>query len=685
MSNRLLIDAAFPEETRIAIVDGNGKLQNMDREATSIKQLKGNIYLAKIIRLEPSLQSAFINYGGDRHGFLPMSDIHPDYYNIPEEKKMDLTAVKFFNVLDKQYTINTNEIEDASDDDFSEENFLEIDSTTGEPIVDENAEIDDIDLDFSSQENENNGAIYNEEINDDESKPTRYSDFRKYKIEDVLKEGQYILVQVLKEERGNKGVALTTYITLAGKYSVLMSNVEGKGGISKKITNIRDRRILRNILNTINPDNNNSVIIRTAGVGKKPEEIFRDYVYLTRLWGTIKKVTLESEAPAFIHSEDDILKRAIRDLCDDSISEIIVEGHKACKHIRSLVKVIMPEQKTTIIEHSDKTPIFYKYNIEEQIENLYLNVVELPSGGSIVVDQTEALVAIDVNSGKSTKEKTVEEMAVSTNVEASKEIARQLRLRDIGGLIVIDFIDMFENRNRRIVEKAIRDATLMDKAKVQVDRISMFGLLEMSRQRVNSGLYERVNEKCSNCAGHGTVRSKYIIANNILRAIKYSTKERFVKVVNVFANPEIVSFILNYKRSEVANIEKDYDIYIILSNDFSKVTNEFEIKKRDSLTEEEKMDLCPAQQIGKINNNFNDGQFYNLEDCEFNINFSNSCYYNKSVSEKINVKLQNTNNTNLQKQQKRRTKPINQYINTTKKRKSNKGIFGKIFGIFNRK
>ena len=400
MSNRLLVDAAFPEETRVAIIDENNKIQNIDREADSIKQLKGNIYLAKIIRLEPSLQSAFINYGGDRHGFLPMSDIHPNYYNIPEEKKTDLRAVKFFNDLDKQYIINTNSAEDATDDDFVDENFLEIDNETGEPIIEDNEEIEDDFSDFDIQEYENND--YNEEIsdNDDESKPIKYSDFRKYKIENVLKEGQHLLVQVLKEERGNKGVALTTYITLAGKYSVLMANVEGKGGISKKITNIRDRKILKNILNTISPDGNKSVIIRTAGVGKKPEQIFRDYVYLTRLWGTIKKVSLESEAPTFIHSEDDILKRSIRDLCDDDVKEIVVEGSKAYKHIKSLVKVIMPEQKTNIIEHIEKTPIFYKYEIEEQIENLYMNVVALPSGGSIVIDQTEALVAIDVNSGK---------------------------------------------------------------------------------------------------------------------------------------------------------------------------------------------------------------------------------------------------------------------------------------------
>lgn len=505
MSNKLLIDAAFPEETRVVLLNEKNILENIDEETSSIKQLKGNIYLAKIIRVEPSLQSAFINYGGDRHGFLPMSDIHPDYYNIPEERKTDLSAVKFLNIEDKQYVLDCEDDEavEATEEDFEEENLVKLDENN-EPIIDN--EITIVEENKEIENNINDGGIIDDmaEISDDNvdiddadgDNVVKYNDFRKYKIEDVLKEGQYLLVQVLKEERGNKGVALTTYLSVAGKYSVLMANVEGKGGISKKITNLRDRKILKNILNTLNPDNSKSVIIRTAGVGKKPEEILRDYVYLLRLWGAIKQTALESVAPAFLHSEDDILKRAIRDLCNDKVKEIIVEGNNAFKTIKTLTKLIMPEQKAIVKEHTDKIPLFHKYKIEDQINQLCTNRVDLPSGGSIVIDQTEALVTIDVNSGKSTKESSVEEMAVMTNMEAAKEIAKQLRLRDIGGLIVIDFIDMFENKNRRSVERLMRDETLIDKAKIQIDRISMFGLLEMSRQRIGASFSEKISEKC---------------------------------------------------------------------------------------------------------------------------------------------------------------------------------------------
>ena len=642
MTNKLLIDAAFPEETRVALLNDKNILENVDREISSIKQLKGNIYLAKIIRIEPSLQSAFINYGGDRHGFLPMSDIHPDYYNIPEERKTDLTAVKFLTIEDKKFTLECDDEEEAveaTEEDFEVENLVKLDENN-EPIIEnDNENLNSIN-EIENNNNVESNIDYSEEIidnhiteendnNDNESETiVKYNDFRKYKIEDVLKEGQYLLVQVLKEERGNKGVALTTYLSIAGKYSVLMANVEGKGGISRKITNLRDRKILKNILNTLNPDNSKSVIIRTAGVGRKPEEILRDYVYLLRLWGAIKQTALESTAPTFLHSEDDIFKRSIRDLCNDKVKEIIVEGNNAFKTVKTLANLIMPEQNVIVKEHIDKIPLFYKYKIEDQMNQLYSNRVELPSGGSIVIDQTEALVTIDVNSGKSTKEKSVEEMAVTTNIEAGKEIARQLRLRDIGGLIVIDFIDMFENKNKRTIERLMRDETAIDKAKIQIDRITMFGLLEMSRQRINASFKEKVSEKCPNCEGHGTVKSRYIAANNILRAIKYATKEKFVKVVNILTSSNMVNFMLNYKRNEIISIEKDYGINIIFTNDDGKINNSFEIIKRDSLTYEEKIDLCPTQHIGKVNEMFDDDVLYN-KDNDVEIEFSDDCYYDK--------------------------------------------------------
>jgi ribonuclease E len=666
MGNKLVIDAAFPEETRVVLLNERNILENIDRETSSIKQLKGNIYLAKIIRIEPSLQSAFINYGGDKHGFLPMSDIHPDYYNIPEDKKTDLSAVKFFTIKDKQYGSNENVddddvISEATDGDFAEENMIELDENN-EPILNgadarlDNPEIID---DVIERDGEDE-AEYESEI--------RYSNFRKYKIENVLKEGQYLLVQVLKEERGNKGVALTTYLSMAGKYLVLMANVEGKGGISKKIMNVGDRKVLKSILSTLDPDNSKSIIVRTAGVGKKPEEILRDYAYLARLWKAIKQTALESIAPTFIHSEDDILKRTIRDLYNDKVKEIIVEGEKAFKVIKTLASLIIPEHEVVIKEHLEKVPLFYRYKVEDQMNQLYNNRVELSSGGYIIIDQTEALVAIDVNSGKATREKSVEEMALVTNIEAAKEIARQLRLRDIGGLIVIDFIDMFENKNRRIIERVMREETSADKAKVQVDKITIFGLLEMSRQRINASFSEKVNEKCSSCDGRGTVKSRYIVANSILRAIKYMvTREKSIRVVNVSTSANIVNFMFNYKRNEIVSIDRDYNVHVMFTVDNMKQNNNFDISRKDVLTPEEKSDLFPTHHIGKVNQLFDDDFLYNNEANEFDVNFTDDCFYEKDET-RVYEKKKNANNI---------VKSNKKYVNNNKSRNTSKGGGGK--------
>ncbi|MDR1494953.1 MAG: Rne/Rng family ribonuclease [Rickettsiales bacterium] len=636
MSNKLLVDAAFPEETRVAVLNEGNILENVDMETSSIKQLKGNVYLAKVIRLEPSLQAAFINYGSDRHGFLPMSDIHPDYYNIPENRKNDLGAVKFFSIRSDEFDSNATDGDDEEvvEEDFADENLIKL-GENGDPVIsamDTSPEILGDDVDELEPELEDQyvggGGQRGEEISDDETEHRRNGDFRKYKIENMLKEGQTLLVQVLKEERGSKGVALTTYISLAGRYSVLMANTEGKGGISKKIINIRDRKILKNILNTLNPDNSRSIIIRTAGIGRKPEEISRDYIYLIRLWDAIKQVSLSSEAPVFIHSEDDILKRTIRDLYNDRIGDIIVEGVNAYKNIKSMVKTIMPEEKITVQNYTDRIPLFHRFRVEEQIEKLYNNRVELPSGGSIVVDQTEALVAIDVNSGKSTRERSVEDMALATNIEAAKEIARQLRLRNIGGLLVVDFIDMYESKNRRTVERVLREETALDRAKTQIDRISIFGLLEISRQRVQAGLYESISEKCSRCDGHGTIRSKYIIANNILRSIKVASGERFVKVVEVVVGSSVASFMLNYKKNEIIELEKNYGITIVITANDS-MDSKFELKKRNSLTDQERGTLHPSQHVGKVNRTFEDEAFYNAAGNGLETHFSDDCYYSK--------------------------------------------------------
>ncbi|MDR1425897.1 MAG: Rne/Rng family ribonuclease [Rickettsiales bacterium] len=656
MGNRLLIDAAFPEETRVAVLNEKNILENVDVEASSVKQLKGNVYLAKIIRLEPSLQAAFINYGGDRHGFLPMSDIHPDYYNIPEDHRGDLRAVRFFSSGKSDQTEEFEGGDAVSEDDFADENLVRLDGS-GEPIMavynsesaenfgnpeitdsdDENLETAINSEDQYVGQNISSGA---EEIADEETEHGRNSDFRKYKIENVMREGQTLLVQVLKEERGNKGVALTTYISLAGKYSVLMANTEGKGGISRKIINIRDRKILKNILNTLNSENERSLIIRTAGIGRRPEDISRDYAYLIGLWDAIKNVSLNSESPMFIHSEDDILKRTIRDLYSDRVSEIIVEGASAYKNIKSLIKTIMPSENIVVQHYGEKTPLFHRFRVEEQIEQLYNNRVDLASGGSIVIDQTEALVAIDVNSGKSTRERSIEETALATNIEAAREIARQLRLRNIGGLLVVDFIDMHESKNRRTIERVLREETALDRAKTQIDRISIFGLLEISRQRVQAGIYESVNEKCPKCDGHGTIRSRYMIANNILRSVKVASKDRFVRVVEVSAASSVVNFILNYRRRELMDIEKNYGITVVITaND--DINGVFDLKKRSSLTDQERANSHPTQNIGKVNRTFEDEIFYGAADTP---HFSDDCYYDKNNDKNNDKKYgQNTN------------------------------------------
>lgn len=677
MNKKILIDATFKEETRVVLLENN-VLINLDREVNSIKKLKGNIYLAKVIRVEPSLQAAFINYGGDRHGFIPFSDIHPDYYNIDEKRKTDLSAVKFFNAEDKDKNIQlVNDDDDpheASAEDFQVENFVKLDENH-EPIINEEFEnsIND-DINNSEATSEEKDSHNSDCKNEDDETTISNTIYKNYKIENVIKEGQYLLVKVIKEERGEKGVALTTYISMAGKYCVLMGNVEGKGGISKKITNLRDRKILKNILHSLNPENDKSVIIRTAGVGKKPEEILKDYVYLVRLWNGIKTLCLELRNPAFIHSEDDIIKRTIRELCDDNVDEIIVEGDETYKNIRALIKTIIPEYKINIKLYNDKIPLFFKYNVEDQIGNLFLNKIPLSSGGSIVIDQTEALVAIDVNSGKATKEKSIEETAVMINVEAAKEIAKQLRLRDIGGLIVIDFIDMFDNKNKRLVERTLRDATLIDKARIQIEKLSNFGLIEMSRQRLNASFIERVSETCPFCEGRGMVKSKSIMALNLFRAIKYTARDKACKIMNISVTADIMTFVMNYKMEELTEIEKNYGIKIFLFIDKNLKDNDFDIKKRQVLTEEEKINLNLSIQKGKLNDLFNDDEMYliNKEENE-KYEFNDNCYFDKSE----------TNNHNIIKRPKKRMNTnTNNNKKPTNKVEKKKGVMEKIFSLF---
>ena len=692
MSKKILIDGAFKEETRVALVEDN-VLQNYDREDFNFKQLKGNIYLAKVTRIEPSLQAAFIDYGGDRHGFLPFSDIHPDYYNIPKSEIKNLKEVKFFQTNDELNDIEEEKVEEL--DKNSEENIDNLENTNVESLDNniqadgvfvtdsnsetilvnaENEQLDDNTLNNIVNKDEGNVSIENtnEILEDNLSSSNENSDVDiipnysvdeetditnnnivepQYKIEDVIKEGQYLLVQVLKEERGNKGVAMTTYISIAGKYCVLMVNTPGRGGVSKKITNINDRKILKSILRSLKVSEDKSIILRTAGVGKKPEDILKDYLYLIRLWKTIKETTLESKAPAFIHAEDDIIKKTIRDLYTDDIDEIVVEGEDTFKSVASLAKIISTTKNPVVKLHTDKVPLFQSYNIENQLLELYNNKVNLPSGGSIIIDQTEALVAIDVNSGKATKEKTVEEMAVATNVEAAKEIARQLKLRDLGGLVVIDYIDMFELKNRRIVEKAMRDAMATDRARIQIARLSIFGLMELSRQRLGASFMERSSEVCPRCSGKGKIKSKEIVALSILRAIKYASNDKQINVVVVETTLDLCDYLLNFKRREINNIEKDYGIYVFVEVNEHMEDNNYTLKKRKGLTPEEKRELNLSFDDESYSVSNADMKKYKFDEEIYEPNEKTPRRVNKKQYNKYNKFNYNNNNKNKKKKE----------------------------------
>src|SRR5579883_217210 len=465
MAKRMLIDAAHPEETRVAVLKGN-RLEDFDFETATKKQLKGNIYLAKVTRVEPSLQAAFVDYGGNRHGFLAFNEIHPDYYRIPVADREAL--------LEQERALAERSPEGANGGERGEGEELE---TIGG---------DDI-----------------EEVPARRVRPPR-----PYKIQEVTKRRQIMLVQVVKEERGNKGAALTTYLSLAGRYCVLMPNTPRGGGISRKITNLKDRRRLKSILEEFEIPEGMSVIVRTAGMERSKAEIKRDLEYLMRLWDEIRTVTLQSTAPALIYEEASLIKRSIRDLYDRDIDEIQVEGEEGYRAAKEFMRMLTPSHaKRVHLYKDDLIPLFHRYQVESQIDGIHSPVVHLKSGGYIVITPTEALVSIDVNSGRATKERNIEETALRTNLEAAEEISRQVRLRDLAGLIVIDFIDMEESRNNAAVERRLKEAMRSDRARIQIGRISAFGLLELSRQRLRPSLVEATMEMCTHCGGTGWVRS----------------------------------------------------------------------------------------------------------------------------------------------------------------------------------
>ncbi|WP_308909814.1 Rne/Rng family ribonuclease [Pseudokordiimonas caeni] len=547
MSTRMLIDARHPEETRVAVIEGS-RVEEFDYESASRRQLKGNIYLARVTRVEPSLQAAFVEYGGNRHGFLAFSEIHPDYYQIPVEDRDKLKAEEF----------ETAKVEDVLPAPVKE---------APEPVeADADAEHEDADGEepieaTTLQENAEEEADAHLEEAAERRRSIRTLK-RRYNIQEVIKRRQIILVQVVKEERGNKGAALTTYLSLAGRYCVLMSNSTHGGGISRKISSTTDRKRLKSVIGELDVPAGMGLIIRTAGMQRTKAEIKRDYEYMLRLWSGIRELTLKSVAPALIYEEGDLIKRTIRDLYTREIDEILVEGEKGYRAAKDFMKLLMPSHAKKVQHYKDRIPLFHRYQVESQLETMYQPVVTLKSGGYIVINPTEALISIDVNSGRATKEHNIEETALHTNLEAADEIARQLRLRDLAGLIVIDFIDMEERGNNRNVERRMKEALKADRARIQVGRISSFGLMEMSRQRLRPNLQETSMVTCSTCKGTGLVLSIEFAALNALRQLEEEGIRARSTIVRIATSPDVAIYLLNKKRDALVELEGQYGYQI---------------------------------------------------------------------------------------------------------------------------
>ncbi|WP_330167573.1 ribonuclease E/G [Bartonella grahamii] len=582
MSNKMLIDASHPEETRVVVVHGN-KIEELDFESEHRKQLKGNIYLARITRVEPSLQAVFVEYGGNRHGFLTFSEIHPDYYQIPVADRLALLeeeekAAVGENTVDAFTEEATNNKKRSRRTKKNGKNNviaadIESDITSGATIIDNTEEA--LNTDISYDEIEMVGA---EDIRE-ELPIYQRKQGRQYKIQEVIKRRQILLVQVIKEERGNKGAALTTYLSLAGRYSVLMPNTARGGGISRKITNIQDRKRLKEIVKDLAVPKGMGVILRTAGANRTKAEIKRDYEYLMRLWDTIRTLTLESTAPCLVHEESNLIKRSIRDLYNKNISEILVSGDQGYREAKDFMRMLMPSHAKVVQPYRDPTPIFARNNIEIQLDKMLQPQVSLKSGGYLVINQTEALVAIDVNSGRSTKEFSVEKTALQTNLEAAEEVARQLRLRDLAGLIVIDFIDMLEERNVKLVEKKLKDCLKNDRARIQVGHISHFGLLEMSRQRIRISVLESTTQPCPHCAGTGNIRSESSIALHVMRSIEEYLLHNSQYNIIVRTPVATALYVLNHKRNILVNLEARFKLNISIEADDSIGTQHLVISK----------------------------------------------------------------------------------------------------------
>jgi ribonuclease E len=571
----MLIDARHREETRVAVVKGN-RIEEFDFESAERKQLKGNIYLAKVTRVEPSLQAAFIDYGGNRHGFLAFSEIHPDYYQIPKEDRDALLREEAEHAAEEAALRAQQEAEDDLHDDEHEDDGFERDSaaddSSTERFDDDGGAEPDVEVvaEGESRGGEGRGRRRKRTASDDAAddlRERRTNLRHRYKIQDVIRRRQVLLVQVVKEERGNKGAALTTYLSLAGRYCVLMPNTSHGGGISRKISNAGDRKRLKSIMADMKLPPSMGCIVRTAGLQRTRVEIKRDFDYLARLWDGIRETTLSSSAPALVYGDSDLMKRAIRDIYNRDIDEVIVEGEEGYRHAKDFMKLLMPSHARKVKHYSDPVPLFQRAGVEEQLSAMYHPVVQLKSGGYLVINPTEALVSIDINSGRSTREHSIEQTATATNLEAAAEIARQLRLRDMAGLVVIDFIDMDNGSNVRKVEKAMKEALKNDRARIQIGRISSFGLMEMSRQRLRTGVLEASTRPCPHCEGTGFVRTASSSGLSALRLLEDEAAQGRGSQLLLRASQEAAFYLLNRKRAELAEIEERYGVMIEVAPD----------------------------------------------------------------------------------------------------------------------
>ncbi|MBB3453575.1 ribonuclease E [Rhizobium sp. BK313] len=653
MADKMLIDASHEEETRVVVVRGN-RIEEFDFESQHKKQIRGNIYLAKVTRVEPSLQAAFVDYGGNRHGFLAFAEIHPDYYQIPladrqallkaeaEEHRRDDDVEHVETALDlsqqEQPDIGIVHKDEAEADIAQEAPALEVAAPAEEeapvkkakprrsrkkvvaeapadeaPAVEATATVDapsedeegpsgemaamvetdsiseDVDVskrrhdddddDDHDQEEEVIESVGAEDAMEEVPDRVQRKPRKQYRIQEVIKRRQILLVQVAKEERGNKGAALTTYLSLAGRYSVLMPNTARGGGISRKITNPQDRKRLKEIAKMLEVPQGMGVILRTAGANRTKVEVKRDFEYLMRLWENVRTLTLASTAPCLVYEEGSLIKRSIRDLYNKDISEIIVAGEEGYREAKDFMKMLMPSHAKVVQPYRDIHPIFSRSGIEAQLDRMLQPQVTLRSGGYLIMNQTEALVSIDVNSGRSTREHSIEDTALQTNLEAAEEIARQLRLRDLAGLIVIDFIDMEEKRNNRAVEKKLKECLKNDRARIQVGRISHFGLLEMSRQRIRASVLESTTQICSHCGGTGHVRSQSSVALHVLRGIEEYLLKNTTHDITVRTTPDIALYLLNHKRQTIVDYESRFGVSIVIGADNAVGTQHFAIDR----------------------------------------------------------------------------------------------------------